>query len=401
MTVLPDAGAAGGRGSMRESALADAPIPPASTAELARTPLHALHRALGARMVPFAGYDMPVQYEGILAEHLAVRAGVGLFDVSHMGQAVLEGPDAETVARALEALMPGDFLGLAPGRLRYSMLLTEEGGILDDLMVTRGMEGLPGHYLLVVNAACKGADFAHIEARLPAGVRLTRLDDRALLALQGPGAEAALARLGTDASAMTFMSAAPGRFGRTKGWFSRSGYTGEDGFELSVPAEAAEGLARALIEEGGGRPIGLGARDSLRLEAGLCLYGSDIDTTTSPIEAGLGFAIPRRRRAEGGFPGHARIAREIAEGPARLRVGLLPEGPAPARAHTEIQDSEGRTVGEITSGGFSPSLSRPVAMGYVEAGRAAEGTALAALVRGKARSVSVAPMPFVPHRYRR
>ncbi|MCP5432114.1 MAG: glycine cleavage system aminomethyltransferase GcvT [Alphaproteobacteria bacterium] len=369
---------------------------------LARTALHGLHAARGARLVPFAGYEMPVQYEGILAEHLHVRAAAGLFDVSHMGQASLFGPGDETVARALEALMPGDFLGLKPGFIRYSMLLSDAGGIYDDLMVTRG-RGEPGEgrYLLVVNAARKSFDLAHIEAALPKGVTLVREEERALIALQGPKAAAVMEAGGFAAAPMVFMTARRGSVHGVPVSVSRSGYTGEDGFEISVPVGEATRLAEALLAHPDVKPIGLGARDSLRLEAGLCLYGSDIDETTSPVEAGLTFALSKRRREAGDFPGAARILKELEEGPARLRVGILPDGPAPARAHTEIRGEDGAPLGEVTSGGYAPSLSRPIAMGYVARGAAADGTPLALMVRDRARAAHVAPMPFVPHRYRR
>jgi aminomethyltransferase len=370
---------------------------------LLHTPLRAEHVALGARIVPFAGYAMPVQYPaGILAEHLWTRDKAGLFDVSHMGQAALAGPDHETVARALEALVPADLLNLKPGQQRYSQLLDGDGGILDDLMVTRpASEEERGHLYVVVNASRKADDYAHIESRLPAGVRLIRGEDRALLALQGPAAEAVLSDLGSEAPRLTFMTA---------GWFgiaglrchvSRSGYTGEDGFEISVKADDAPALWRALLGHTAVKPIGLGARDSLRLEAGLCLYGHDIDTTTSPVEAGLTWSIQKRRREEGGFPGADRIRRELAEGPARVRVGLRPEGRAPAREGTPIATPDGREVGTVTSGGFGPSVNGPVAMGYVARNVSQPGTELHLVVRGKALPARVVPMPFTPHRYKR
>jgi aminomethyltransferase len=371
--------------------------------KLLQTPLHAEHVALGALMVPFAGYDMPVQYPtGILTEHNWTREHAGLFDVSHMGQAALAGPDHESVARALEALVPADILNLKPGQQRYSQLLDENGGILDDLMVTRpATEEEKGHLYLVVNASMKEADYAHISARLPAGVSLMRSEDRALLALQGPAAEGVMARLGSAAASLSFMQS---------GWFdvagsrchvSRSGYTGEDGFEISVKAQDAAALWRALLADPEVKPIGLGARDSLRLEAGLCLHGHDIDTTTSPVEAGLVWSIQKRRREEGGFPGAARIRREIAEGPSRVRVGLKPEGRAPAREGTLITTPDGREVGTVTSGGFGPTVNGPVAMGYVAREVSAPGTELHLMVRGKPLAAKVAPMPFAPHRYKR
>jgi aminomethyltransferase len=373
------------------------------TAPLAVTPLNARHRALGARMVPFAGHDMPVQYtDGIMAEHLWVRANAGLFDVSHMGQGFLIGADHATVAAALERLCPADIQALRPGQQRYTQLLGEDGGILDDLMVTRSADpAQDGTLMLVVNAAGKEADWAHIAARLPAGVRLMRADHRALLALQGPRAAEVLARHCPEAAEMAFMTGIATVFDGIPVHVSRSGYTGEDGFEISVRAGKVEAVADALLAEPEVRPIGLGARDSLRLEAGLCLYGHDIDTTTSPVEAALVWSMQKRRREEGGFPGADRIRRELAEGPARVRVGLLPEGRQPAREGTEIQDAEGRKVGIVTSGGFGPSVGGPVAMGYVEPAFAAPGTAVQLIVRGKALPARVAPVPFVPNRYAR
>jgi aminomethyltransferase len=377
---------------------------PASRDEpLLQTPLHGEHVALGARLVPFAGYAMPVQYPaGIIAEHTWTREHAALFDVSHMGQAALEGPDHETAARALEGLVPADILGLKPGQQRYTQLLNESGGILDDLMVTRPATAEErGYIYLVVNASTKEADYAHIAARLPAGVSLARGDERALLALQGPAAEGVLERLGGGTARLKFMTA---------GWFevaglrchvSRSGYTGEDGFEISVKAEDAVALWRALLADAEVKPVGLGARDSLRLEAGLCLYGHDIDQNTSPVEAGLAWSIQKRRREEGGFPGDARIRREIADGPSRLRVGLVPDGRAPAREGTPIATADGREVGTVTSGGFGPTVGGPLAMGYVGRDAAVMGTALRLTVRGKPLPAKVAAMPFVPHRYKR
>jgi aminomethyltransferase len=378
--------------------MADADSPSAVT--LLETPLATLHRALGARMVPFAGYAMPVQYpSGILAEHNWTREKAGLFDVSHMGQAFLVGPDHATTARALEALTPGDFQGLSPGRIRYTLLTTEEGGIIDDLMVTRPADAADGTLFLVVNAARKAIDYAHIAANLPAGVTLRPVEDRALLALQGPLAATVLARHVAGAETMGFMTAAETAFDGIPVAISRSGYTGEDGYEISVAATEAEAVARALLAEEEVKPIGLGARDSLRLEAGLCLYGHDIDEATSPAEADLGFAVSKRRRAEGGFPGAGRIIAEFADGPARLRVGIQPEGRAPAREGTEIRDASGALVGLVTSGGFGPTAGGPVAMGYVAAESAAPGTPLTLSVRGKDLAARVVPLPFVPHRY--
>ncbi len=368
---------------------------------LRRTPLHELHIALGARMVAFAGYEMPVQYPlGVLREHLHTRAHAGLFDVSHMGQAFLVGPDHATTAAALEALVPADVLGLCPGQQRYTQLLNADGGIFDDLMVTRSAAAEDdGSLMLVVNAARKEVDFAHIAERLAEDVRLQPAPERALLALQGPRAAAILGRLCDVADGLGFMTAAAGKVGGLDCHVSRSGYTGEDGFEISLAAGKAAPLARLLLAQEGVQPIGLGARDSLRLEAGLCLYGHDIDETTSPVEAGIAWSIQKRRRAEGGFPGDARIKRELAEGPARRRVGLRPDGRAPAREGTAILAPSGERIGTVTSGGFGPSVNIPVAMGYVEAPFAEPGTQVSLLVRSKPLSATVVALPFVPHRY--
>ena len=360
---------------------------------LHRTPLHALHVELGARMVPFAGYDMPVQYPtGILAEHRHTRAAAGLFDVSHMGQVFLRGAGAVV---ELERLVPGDVRDLAPGAIRYTMFTAEDGGILDDLMVTRG----PDHLFLVVNAGRKVEDVAHLRARIAGAVTVEERPDLALLALQGPAAARVLDRLAPGAGRMTFMTQAGLSIAGIACTVSRSGYTGEDGFEISVPGDAALGLARRLLAETEVRPIGLGARDSLRLEAGLCLHGHDIDGTTTPIEAGLAWTIAKRRRQEGGFPGADIVLRQLREGPSRRRVGLVPEGQAPAREGTEILDAAGLLLGKITSGGFGPTLGGPLAMGYVAARAAAFGTKVQLMVRGTAKAAAVAPMPFVPHRY--
>jgi len=368
--------------------------------DLKETPLAGLHRELGARMVAFAGYSMPVQYPtGIIAEHNQVRTAAGLFDVSHMGQAFLVGPDHATTAAALEALTPGDFQGLGLGRQRYTLLLTEDGGIVDDLMVTRSSSvDDDGRLMLVVNAARKDVDYADFAARLPSSVRLERADDRALLALQGPAAAAVIARHVPDAADLAFMAAGPAVFDDMPCHISRSGYTGEDGFEISMPASDAEAFARALLAEPEVAPIGLGARDSLRLEAGLCLYGHDIDAMTSPVEADLTFAIAKRRRADGGFPGAERIQRELAEGPRKMRVGLTLEGRAPAREGAAIL-TDGRHIGDVTSGGFGPTVGKPIAMGYVDTAFAADGTSLSIGVRGKELPATVTAMPFVPHHY--
>jgi len=363
---------------------------------LQRTPLYSLHQSLGARMVPFAGYEMPVQYTaGILAEHLHTRAAAGLFDVSHMGQLRLAGIDP---AAALETQVPGDLRGLGPMRLRYTLLLNDDGGILDDLMATRlGDGGL----LVVVNAATKDADVAHLRDRLGGGVSVDRLDDRALLALQGPAAAGVLRRLADGVAGLAFMSAAEATLDGHQCLVTRSGYTGEDGFEISLPAAAAPALATRLLAEPEVAPVGLGARDSLRLEGGLCLYGHDIDATTTPVEADLAWTIGKRRREHGGFPGAAVILRQLAQGPARLRVGIRPDERAPAREGTPIVNSTGEQIGRVTSGGYGPSVGAPVAMGYVAAAYAAEGTPLSLIVRGAARPAHVAPLPFVPHRYHR
>ena len=360
---------------------------------LKQTPLHALHRELGAKMVPFAGYDMPVQYPlGILKEHLHTRAEAGLFDVSHMGQLRIRGADA---AKRLEALVPGDLQALKPGRMRYTMFTDERAGILDDLMVTR----FDDHLFVVVNAACKEADTAHLKQHL--GDAVEPLADRALIALQGPKAAATMARLAPEAASMPFMSGAYLKMAGLQAFVTRSGYTGEDGYEISVAAGDMESLARKLLKEPGVRAIGLGARDSLRLEAGLCLYGHDIDTTTTPVEAGLTWAISKRRRAEGGFPGAAVVRKQLTNGTERLRVGIKPEGRAPAREGAEIADAAGTIVGKITSGGFGPTVNGPVAMGYVTTANAVVGTSVHALVRGQKLPARVASMPFAPHRYYR
>ena len=364
-----------------------------------RTPLYDRHKALGGRMVPFAGYELPVNYSGgIIAEHLFTRENAGLFDVSHMGQAFLSGTDA---ARRLESLLPGDLLALGDGRIRYSQFTNEDGGILDDLMITRLAPDASGERLfLVVNAACKDQDFARLREKLPE-LRLDVLEDRALLALQGPKAVEVFARFVPGAAALGFMSLGAFDWNGATFYVSRSGYTGEDGFEISVPADKAGELADTLLAEKEVQAIGLGARDSLRLEAGLCLYGHDIDTTTSPIEADLAWSISKRRRAEGGFPGAARLQRELAKGVARKRVGLILDGKAPAREGAEIADSSGAVVGRVTSGGFSPSLGKPIALGYVPPELAAPGTALNLIVRGKALPARTVALPFVPHRYKR
>jgi aminomethyltransferase len=366
-------------------------------ADLRKTPLHALHVSLGARMVPFAGYDMPVQYpDGIIKEHLHTRAEAGLFDVSHMGQAVLEGADP---AAALERLTPADVAGLKDGQQRYALLLNDDGGIKDDFMVAR----LPSERALhlVVNAATKESDFTYIAERLRGVAELKPLPSRALLALQGPMAEMVLVRHDFEVEKLGFMKAGRFNIAGAPAIVSRSGYTGEDGFEISVDAREADHVARALLAESEVKPIGLGARDSLRLEAGLCLYGHDIDETTSPIEAGLSFSIGKRRKMARDFPAAERLMTEILNGTRRKRVGLRVLDKVPAREGAEIVDKSGNVIGRITSGGFGPSLGAPIAMGYVETEFAADGTELAVMVRGAPRPVQVAPMPFVPHRYKR
>ena len=362
---------------------------------LLKTPLHSLHVALGARMVPFAGYDMPVQYPtGIVTEHLHTRAAAGLFDVSHMGQLRLDGAGA---AAALERLVPGEIQALKPQRMRYTLLTEESGGILDDLMVTN----MGDHLFVVVNAACKAEDTAHMKRALEPAIKVTPLPERALIALQGPEAAAVLARLAPAVGAMPFMSVKAETLEGAACLVSRSGYTGEDGFEISVPAEAAERLTRRLLRESEVKPIGLGARDTLRLEAGLCLYGHDIDRSTTPVEADLAFALGKRRREQGGFLGAATILRQLREGVARKRVGIKPEGRAPAREGTEILDAGGTVIGKVTSGGFGPSVDGPIAMGYVANAHAAPGTALSLMVRGTPRPARVVTLPFAPHRYYR
>lgn len=373
------------------------------TASLKKTALFDLHKELGARMVPFAGYEMPVQYKGgILTEHLHTRSKAGLFDVSHMGQAVLNGPDHETTARALEELTPSNFVELGRGRQRYTVLLNEEGGIIDDLMVTRPLrEDDEGKLLLVVNAARKEIDFAHLKAKLPPEIELEILEDRALIAVQGPEAVATVSTHAPQVAELAFMSASPMEFDGIACHIARAGYTGEDGVEMSVPAGAAEAIVRALLADERVEAIGLGARDSLRLEAGLCLYGHDADETTSPVEAAITFCMQKRRREEGGFPGAERIQRELQEGPGRVRVGLRLEGKAPAREGAEIALVDGAVIGTVTSGGFAPSLGAPIAMGYVPLAQAETGTELELVVRNRRLKAHVCDMPFVPNRYYR
>jgi aminomethyltransferase len=357
-------------------------------------PLDAWHRGRGARMVPFAGYAMPIQYEGIMAEHRWTRESAGLFDVSHMGQLIVAGAGAE---KGLESLLPADLVILRDGRLRYSLLLADDGGIVDDLMATRRGD----HFYVVVNGATKEGDIAYLEERLPRGVVLDHMKEQALLALQGPKAVEALSRRVPGVEALGFMTGGAFRVGDIAAWISRSGYTGEDGFEISVPAANAQAVAELLAAEPEVKPIGLGARDSLRLEAGMPLYGHDLDTGTTPVEADLVFAISKRRRAEGGFAGWPRICRELEEGPIRRRVGLAVEGRQPVREGAMVVDAEGNEVGKVTSGGFSPMLEAPIAMAYVPAASAEPGSSVTLAQRGKLYQAKVVPMPFVPHRYHR
>jgi len=366
----------------------------AAPQQLDRLPLDSWHRARGARMVPFAGYEMPVQYDGIIAEHLWTRENSGLFDVSHMGQLLLHGREVDV---ALEKLMPGDFQAAADMKPKYSLLLDDEGGIIDDLMATRR----GSDFYIVVNGATKLGDIAYMESRLPPDVVVDHMKEQALLALQGPRAAEVLENLVPGVSELGFMQAGPFHWSGQNLWISRSGYTGEDGFEISVPANPAADLATAITANELARPIGLGARDSLRLEAGLPLYGHDLDTRTTPVMAGLSFAINRRRRADGGFAGAMRILAELENGPIEERVGFDIDGRQPVREGALVLDGEGNEVGKITSGGFSPSLQRPIAMGYVASSFAKTGTALKLEQRAKLFDARVAPMPFVPHRYHR
>ena len=371
---------------------------------LNRTPLYDLHVALGAKMVPFAGYEMPVQYAlGVMKEHLHTRAAAGLFDVSHMGQVILRGASYEADALALEALVPVNVAGLGEGRQRYGFFTNDAGGIEDDLMfANRG-----DHIFVVVNAACKDADIARMKAALEPGVKVEVIENRALIALQGPEAEAALATLNPAVADMKFMDVATHELVGAECWISRSGYTGEDGYEISVPVAQAEALAKALLDHPDVEAIGLGARDSLRLEGGLCLYGHDIGAETSPVEGALTWAIQKIRRRggarEGGFPGADRILNELENGAARTRVGLLPEGRAPMREGVELFANEDAVepIGRITSGGFGPTVGGPVAMGYVPAAMAETGTQLFGEVRGKRLPVAVAALPFTPANFKR
>ncbi len=382
------------------------PAPDAAPLPLKQTPLHALHLARGGKMVPFAGYDMPVQYAaGVLKEHLHTRASAGLFDVSHMGQIALrpKSGKVEDAARALERLVPQDIVAVAPGRQRYAQFTNADGGILDDLMVAN----FGDHLFLVVNAACKAEDEALLRAQLSDSCVIEPLADRALIALQGPKAAAVLARHCADAEAMRFMDAGPRKVMGLDCFVSRSGYTGEDGFEISVPAADAEKLASALLADDAVAPIGLGARDSLRLEAGLCLYGHDIDTTTTPVEADLVWSIQKSRRSggarAGGFPGADNILAHIDGGAPRKRVGLKPEGRAPVRDGAQLfaDMSSSEPLGSVTSGSFGPSINGPIAMGYLPAANAAIGGTVFAEVRGQRLPLRISNLPFVPHSYKR
>ena len=364
-------------------------------------PLDGWHRARGGRMVPFAGYEMPVQYEGIMAEHLWTREHAGLFDVSHMGQLLFSG---EGVDAALEALLPGDLKALGEGRMRYSLLLAENGGIHDDLMATRlpagnAFDEEAGAFYLVVNGACKWDDLGVFREHLADEIRIAHLDEQALLALQGPEAVTALDRLVPGVAELVFMTAGAFEWNGNPLWISRSGYTGEDGLEIPLPGDCAEAFAEALLDQPEVKPIGLGARDSLRLEAGLPLYGHDLDLETTPVAADLGFALSKRRREEGGFPGAERILIEREQGAIAKRVGLIVDGRQPVREGAMVVDADGTEVGKVTSGGFAPSVGKPIAMAYVPTALAGPGTEITLAQRGKIHRATVVPMPFVPHRY--
>jgi aminomethyltransferase len=376
---------------------------PMSNEELQRTALYQAHKTLSAKLVPFAGFEMPVQYStGVLAEHNWTRANAGLFDVSHMGQCFIVGADFAATSAAMEKLVPADVAGLAPHQLRYSQLLNDEGGILDDLMITRAAyKGYEGWLYVVVNAGCKAKDYLHIAKKLPEGVTLKPGENMSLLALQGPKAEAVLAKHIPTISDLKFMHYESLSIGGITAHISRSGYTGEDGFELSVWDKDAENLWNLLLADPDVKPIGLGARDSLRLEAGLCLYGHDVDESTSPIEAGLQWSIAKRRREDGGFIGAARVQNELAHGVSRKRIGVKPEGRAPAREGTEIQNLDGRQIGVITSGGFGPTVNGPIAMGYVETASSGVDTKIKLIVRGQAMTATIVKLPFVPNNFKR
>jgi len=364
---------------------------------LQRTPLHVLHRSLGGRMVPFAGYDMPVQYPtGILSEHRHTREKAGLFDVSHMGQVEIRA-DGQDPAEAIERMVPGDIKGLDVGRMRYSLFTNDMGGVLDDLMITQ----LGDRLFVVINAACKEADIGHLQAWLEGRCRVSVLSDHALLALQGPCAEAVLAPVAPGIEKLSFLAGVETTVYEQPATITRSGYTGEDGFEISLPADGAERVARRLLDHPDVAPIGLGARDSLRLEAGLCLYGHDLDETTSPVEAGLSWTIGKRRREEGGFPGADTILHQLRVGPSRRRVGLRPASRAPVREGVGLLNADGQQVGRVTSGGFGPAVGEPVAMGYVESTVASVGGELSAVIRDKPVRITISDMPFVKRGYRR
>lgn len=368
---------------------------------LLKTPFYDMHVAAGGKMVPFAGYAMPVQYPlGIMKEHVHTREKAGLFDVSHMGQAYIRSKNGDDPALAIEELMPSALAVLKPGKMRYSVLLNDEGGIEDDLMVTRTFEP-EGTLYVVVNAACKDKDYDILEEKLGDKITLEPLDDRALLALQGPKAEEVLAALAPEVADLSFMEATMVTLEGVVCWVSRSGYTGEDGYEISVPADEAPAFAARLLANDDVEWIGLGARDSLRLEAGLCLSGHDFDGTVSPVEASITFALGKKRRETGDFIGANRILKELAEGAQKVRVGILPDGRAPAREGTDIADPNGTVIGKITSGGFGPTFGGPVAMGFVPKAMAEEGTKIQLMIRGKAHGATVAPTPFVPQRYKR
>lgn len=373
----------------------------ASSPAILRTPLHGLHLELGARMVPYAGYEMPVQYKaGVLKEHLHTREAAGLFDVSHMGQALLIGGNHEATAAFLETLVPADIMGLERGRQRYTQFLNETGGIIDDLMVARPTSPEDdGILMLVVNADRKEIDYTHLRAHLPEGIRLDILDGKAMIALQGPDAAMVMASLCPEAAALPFMGVTAAKLAGLDCYVTRSGYTGEDGFEISLDNGEIEEATRALLTNPAVKPIGLGARDTLRLEAGLCLYGHELDETTSPVEASLVWSIGKKRRETGGFLGEKRVLRELRDGPARKRVGIRLGSRAPAREGCEIVSESGEKVGHITSGSYAPSLEYPIAMGYVDTGHAKANTPLQVIIRGTPHPATVAALPFVPNRY--
>lgn len=366
---------------------------------LLNTPLYDLHVELGAKMVPFAGYAMPVQYPlGVLKEHTHTREAAGLFDVSHMGQCFIHSKNGEDPAIALEQIMPAAIQSLKPGKMRYSVLLNDDGGIEDDLMITRSHDA-DGKLYVVVNAACKDKDYAIIEEKIGHLVTLEPLEDLGLIALQGPEAENALASLAPEVADMGFMEATAVTLEGVVCWVSRSGYTGEDGYEISIPEETTEALSRRLLAHDSVEAIGLGARDSLRLEVGLCLSGHDFDASVTPVEANINFAMGVARRKVGDFPGGEKILKQLAEGAPKLRVGILPDGRAPAREGTEIVDGDGKAIGVITSGGFGPTKGGPVAMGLVDAAHAEVGTSISLMIRGKGQAATVAAMPFIEQRY--